>query len=688
MGLLDEGQEYLRRSGRNLTGLLEWLGGGAAAGAEPIMGLLRGDAIDEPFLPTADSGGRVGAIASAITNHAIPGPKPAGALGSYGGINSATADKAALKLAKTLEKKGGNAAPDGDIRQQTGWFKDPAGDWQYEISDTAATIRQHPTEPDQYQLDHPLLFSAYPDTANIPIHKLRPDYPGLGWYDGKEVGIRGDLDLGQARSVALHEIGGHAVQDREGFALGSMPEWHNQQSIEMTQPLFDEAKKRMETGEWTLEQAHDWLGEVTKGLMPSDLYRAVLGEYAARDIQARSNYPDWKRQAVPPYSSEKAPPQGWQVRKLPPKGERGGADAAPPLSTDPPDIPSGASVEPPPHPLIGQVFPDQFAASKAALAAGGRNSGLKVTINPDKTATIEAIPGFVHTPAPGAVPPAVAPNTGAVPPSSGWNTVVGPSGGPPAGGRLPPAPSVDRRGLSGRDPLGPRNPIPGLLDPEGRPLYQDAIIAGVRQPGGDDVPLTMLEEIALAKILSHGDFRTPMGMAGANGGVNVRVPGTMDPPAPPHLTVQVDASKNDQTYMNAVRHEVGHAIDYWGERTQRGKDTGFRQYEIPQDVRGELEKASVEMRPHLWGEDRDVIMQRSKAVVDEYRERPDELIADGKRFYKEDPAGFKAKYPNAAAYIRAQVNDDPLLSQHIQFNVTAPSGGLLAPFHDDEQERR
>jgi hypothetical protein len=81
-GLLDDAQEYARRSGRNLTGLLDWLGGGAAAGAEPTMALMRGDALDQPFLPTADSGGRLGAVASAVGSTVMPAKAPAGALGA------------------------------------------------------------------------------------------------------------------------------------------------------------------------------------------------------------------------------------------------------------------------------------------------------------------------------------------------------------------------------------------------------------------------------------------------------------------------------------------------------------------------------------------------------------------------------------------------------------------------------
>lgn len=81
-GLLDDVQEYARRSGRNLGGLLDWLGGGAQAGAEPTMALLRGDALDQPLLPTADSGGRIGAVASAVGSTLMPVAAPTGALGA------------------------------------------------------------------------------------------------------------------------------------------------------------------------------------------------------------------------------------------------------------------------------------------------------------------------------------------------------------------------------------------------------------------------------------------------------------------------------------------------------------------------------------------------------------------------------------------------------------------------------
>lgn len=96
-GLLDDITEYARRSGRNMTGLLDWLGGGAQAGAEPTMALLRGDAIDQPLLPTADSGGRIGAVASAVGSTLMPVAAPTGALGAGPVVRGASAGPKTMK---------------------------------------------------------------------------------------------------------------------------------------------------------------------------------------------------------------------------------------------------------------------------------------------------------------------------------------------------------------------------------------------------------------------------------------------------------------------------------------------------------------------------------------------------------------------------------------------------------------
>lgn len=96
-GLLGDVTEYLRRSGRNLSGMpggvVDWLAGGARMGAEPTMALMRGDAIDQPFLPNASSGGRVGAIASALGSTLMPVGAPTGSLGAGPVLRRATPEQ-------------------------------------------------------------------------------------------------------------------------------------------------------------------------------------------------------------------------------------------------------------------------------------------------------------------------------------------------------------------------------------------------------------------------------------------------------------------------------------------------------------------------------------------------------------------------------------------------------------------
>jgi hypothetical protein len=334
------------------------------------------------------------------------------------------------------------------------------------------------------------------------------------------------------------------------------------------------------------------------------------------------------------------------------------------------DIPTGVNAG---HPMVGQIFTDQFAAMKVWKDAGGKQSGLKITPLPDKTWRIDAAPQ--------------AANPSPLPTAAGGNGVVGHGGGFAGPKPVSAESGVDRRGLYGPHPLRPGAAVVGA-DPEGRPLYADTLIAGQRQPGGPDVPLSMPEEVTLAEAL--GKLETPRGgIIGANGQVTVTQPGTLDPPTAPLMHMRVDADLPDDQYMRSFRHEGGHAIDYTSERTHRGGHRGQRQYTVPDDVRPELQAASAEMRAELWGPNAPQIYQRSDASLKEYRERPDELMADNYRYYKEDPAGYKAKYPAAAQYLRATVNDDPLLSRHVQFNVRGgPTNALIGALLDLSPEAR
>jgi hypothetical protein len=223
-------------------------------------------------------------------------------------------------------------------------------------------------------------------------------------------------------------------------------------------------------------------------------------------------------------------------------------------------------------------------------------------------------------------------------------------------------------------------PAGALTDPEGR-LLTAPLIAGIRQPGGVDYPLSMGEERWLANRLFNLGVHDDPGFSmrtGNRGQVTVKTPGK--PNTLPGMQMEIDSRLSDEQYPKTFRHEVAHGIDFASERTGRTSRLPLSEINnIPPAIRTELETASGEMRPDLWA-------LTDKEWVD-YRHRPSELMADAGRYYKEDPQRFKALYPNAAKFIRDIVNEDPLLSQHIQFNVVAPGGGLLpAPITDETPE--
>lgn len=336
MGLLDDGQEYLRRSGRNLAaggeGLLQWLSGGAQAGAEPLMGLLRGDALDQPFLPTATSGGRVGAIASALTQPMVPGATPAGALGVYGGRMAKTANLDKLAEAEKMVAGGaGNEA----VRAATGWFPGPDKQWRFEIPDDTASLTRAPGVAGDTLGDilrHPDLMAAYPDMASM---KVRGD--NLGAHRGEiyqsSMGPRVALNTHTLRtpeelkSTLLHELQ-HAVQAREGFASGgnegavngmvTAAERRLSELRGQAQSRFWEVGTVDEPGMQALKQQIDAAEAELAHLGDGGFqgYQRLAGEVEARDVQARMNMPNSQRAATAPYSSQGIPPEQMILRGL------------------------------------------------------------------------------------------------------------------------------------------------------------------------------------------------------------------------------------------------------------------------------------------------------------------------------------------------------------------------------------
>lgn len=350
--------EYLRRSGRNLASgagdAVDWLAQGAKAGAEPTLALMRGDDLDQPLLPTPESGGRsrLGAVASGLNPHLIPGAAPAGALGIFGGAKSKTANPAALQQAKSLIA--GGADPEA-VRQQTGWTRGFDGEWKYEISDHRAEVKVNPKTGNP-ELYHPELRRAYPDLMEKTRVKLFHGPEGnLARVDPvtHEIGINASLPPARWTDALLHEMQ-HSVQDLEGFSTGAAPSHpgilafsqaerdllRKQHLATMDQyaAAFDAWKAdrlaenpkrfgRMKPddlrdmfervpGNETLarqrEMAADELGwmDTPEGARwyAHQAYERAMGEAEARETQIRQRLKPAERRAIPPYRHPAAVP--------------------------------------------------------------------------------------------------------------------------------------------------------------------------------------------------------------------------------------------------------------------------------------------------------------------------------------------------------------------------------------------
>ena len=219
--------------------------------------------------PIAMAGGAKGAVGRFFS-----GGDPAGAqFGIFGGRGARTADLQKLAQAQTMAKEG--ASPT-EILQATGWEKDAAGAWQFEMSDHRSQFREQPKpqeRPQQGELfndaitdyrarvgrprsvekgpstvgeafDHPELYKAYPQLADMEYKNL-PEIDflrgSLGGYTPpqkspiSELSVPPNIELGtpnqfahaksqgfdvDRRSGMLHELQ-HAVDEIEGFTPGS-----------------------------------------------------------------------------------------------------------------------------------------------------------------------------------------------------------------------------------------------------------------------------------------------------------------------------------------------------------------------------------------------------------------------------------------------------------------------------------
>ncbi|MDR1507813.1 MAG: hypothetical protein LBI67_11995 [Treponema sp.] len=135
-----------------------------------------------------------------------------------------------LSIARQMETAGKDAKA---VRLATGWERGADGKWRYEIPDVEFKDNSAFTTKSADSLESALgneiiaddLFKAYPQLKDIKFLSVLT-LPGI---DGSfnEYGIRLSRlegDLTTRKSILVHEIQ-HAIQDIEGFARGSNPEY-------------------------------------------------------------------------------------------------------------------------------------------------------------------------------------------------------------------------------------------------------------------------------------------------------------------------------------------------------------------------------------------------------------------------------------------------------------------------------
>ena len=147
--------------------------------------------------------------------------------------------------------------------------------------------------------NHPNLYPAYPDilrTGRMDVAKSpdwMPDSSNSGNLRGNQFTVRNRTEEG-ARSTILHELQ-HAVQQREGFALGGAQS-----------QFYSEALLRL-----VAENPRTPPSRLIKAAEDEAFarYRALMGEAEARATQARANLTATERRNVFPEASYDLPLQ-------------------------------------------------------------------------------------------------------------------------------------------------------------------------------------------------------------------------------------------------------------------------------------------------------------------------------------------------------------------------------------------
>jgi Large polyvalent protein associated domain 23 len=258
------------------------------------------------------------------------GDNPLALTGIFAGPAAKTANLKALNQAQLLESKG--VHPD-QIWQHTGWGRDAAGDWEFEIPDNAAKIAgetpgKHYTTFNKFE--HPELERAY---GRLPVisGSYREGDPSSGYFMPPVNGESAYIHARGSNPEALKKVGIHEHQHfssrEEGYQQGANSELFSNADIaserQRLSVMPEPRGTKTDPAKMTDEQiAHK-------------LYSELSGEVKARNAETRKDFTPEQRRAIPPWKTEGVPrnqqivirhgsgPPGMQASKAP--GESRGA---------------------------------------------------------------------------------------------------------------------------------------------------------------------------------------------------------------------------------------------------------------------------------------------------------------------------------------------------------------------------
>lgn len=148
---------------------------------------------------------------------------------SFGGTKAETANITQLSRAKEMELNGEKAET---IRPKTGWSRGLDNKWKFEIDDSKAKYKEEKIRLGKAVnlnevLEHEDLFKAYPDLKKVKVKEIANlDARGIYSPNFDCIFINENLPTQEKLKSLIHEVQ-HAIQVREGFAVGESPDSEN-----------------------------------------------------------------------------------------------------------------------------------------------------------------------------------------------------------------------------------------------------------------------------------------------------------------------------------------------------------------------------------------------------------------------------------------------------------------------------